>query len=255
MPNTTSTTETLYRNLPLHSGSPVGDRKSIRILSLCAGKRHDDLSGSLHVASLEANVQYEALSYTWGDSTTEETILLNDCRSLTITDNLANALRRLRRHLKERKLGVDAICINQEDIEERGQQVMIMADIYRNAQMVLVWLGETYVESALDRLLPFVARLSPKVRRRAVRSLQFRVPKIHWLWGMSERLNWIPLARQLKNRFHRLLAIAFANTSPRWYDRVWVVQEWLLARHVIYCFGQFVSMPMTSNYLPTAFLA
>lgn len=37
---------------------------------------------------------------------------------------------------------VDAICINQEDLEERSAQVQIMPDIYSNASCVIVWLGD-----------------------------------------------------------------------------------------------------------------
>jgi hypothetical protein len=38
-------------------------------------------------------------------------------------------------------LWVDAICINQDDIEERNRQVKLMAFIYSRALAVLVWLG------------------------------------------------------------------------------------------------------------------
>jgi len=38
-------------------------------------------------------------------------------------------------------LWVDAVCINQSDLEERSHQVALMAEIYTRAQSVLVWLG------------------------------------------------------------------------------------------------------------------
>lgn len=37
---------------------------------------------------------------------------------------------------------VDAICINQEDLEERSAQVQIMPQIYSKASCVIVWLGD-----------------------------------------------------------------------------------------------------------------
>lgn len=37
---------------------------------------------------------------------------------------------------------IDAICINQMDLNERAQQVQLMAEIYRKASLVVVWLGE-----------------------------------------------------------------------------------------------------------------
>jgi hypothetical protein len=42
---------------------------------------------------------------------------------------------------KNRTLWVDAICINQQDIRERGCQVEMMGDVYSKAARVLVWLG------------------------------------------------------------------------------------------------------------------
>jgi hypothetical protein len=48
---------------------------------------------------------------------------------LQITDNLANALRRLSQRSKKRRLWVDAIYINQAGIEERSRQVLLMRDI------------------------------------------------------------------------------------------------------------------------------
>jgi hypothetical protein len=41
-----------------------------------------------------------------------------------------------------RVMWIDAVCINQNDLEERGDQVQIMALIYAYAAKVTVWLGE-----------------------------------------------------------------------------------------------------------------
>ena len=37
---------------------------------------------------------------------------------------------------------MDAICINQDDLAEREQQVRLMPGIYHKANRVLVWLGD-----------------------------------------------------------------------------------------------------------------
>jgi hypothetical protein len=63
---------------------------------------------------------------------------------MEIRKNLYQALRSLRdvpshsNDARERVLWADAICINQNDLEERNQQVSIMAFIYSRAQTVLV---------------------------------------------------------------------------------------------------------------------
>ena len=100
------------------------------------------------------NHLYEALSYAWGGSGKPCSISINK-QNLDVTRNLHAALLRLRDRSFERILWVDAICINQEDLQEQGQQVQLMARIYSQAARVLVWLGETADDSdnALDRIL------------------------------------------------------------------------------------------------------
>lgn len=79
---------------------------------------------------------YEALSYSWGTAGDEEYIHITDLASthdtpawLKIRKNLAAALRHLRYPDRPRTLWIDAIYINQADIEERGRQVKRMSQI------------------------------------------------------------------------------------------------------------------------------
>jgi hypothetical protein len=94
---------------------------------------------------------YEALSYTWGGEERPYSITIKE-QNLSITTNLYIALLRLRDRSLERIIWIDAICINQEDPEERGQQVQLMAMIYSKAHRILVWLGEATddIEGALE---------------------------------------------------------------------------------------------------------
>jgi hypothetical protein len=94
---------------------------------------------------------YEALSYTWGGEEKPYSIIIKE-QILNITANLHAVLLRLRDRSLERIIWIDAICINQENREEQGQQVQLMAAIYSKAHRVLVWLGETAddVEGALE---------------------------------------------------------------------------------------------------------
>ena len=110
---------------------------------------------------------YEALSYVWGSAQNPETITAYHGRhssvarwknklkrissrgekresylgNLSVTKNLAIALRHLRLRKKSRVMWIDAICINQEDINERNVQVSRMGTIYHEARQVVVWLG------------------------------------------------------------------------------------------------------------------
>jgi hypothetical protein len=91
---------------------------------------------------------YEALSYCWGDASNRGKIFIKnqnegDERYLAVTTNLLAALHQLRNPTFPRILWVDAICINQDDLAERAEQVNFMATIYVCASQVLVWLGNT----------------------------------------------------------------------------------------------------------------
>lgn len=84
---------------------------------------------------------YDSLSYAWGSPEKTHSISIGDSY-LPITTNLHAALLRLRDRFLERIIWVDAICINQQDIFERRNQVQRMAMIYALANRVIVWLGE-----------------------------------------------------------------------------------------------------------------
>ena len=94
---------------------------------------------------------YEALSYTWGAVVKTEKLY---CQQgyLDVTNNLHSAFFRLRRKNSSRLLWVDAICVNQDDLAERGQQVQLMQRIYQQAKQVVVWLGDISDDSDLEKL-------------------------------------------------------------------------------------------------------
>jgi len=63
-------------------------------------------------------------------------------KNVYVTQNLAAALFRFRKADGECVLCADAICINQDDLIERGHQVRLMGRAYQEASRVLIWLGE-----------------------------------------------------------------------------------------------------------------
>jgi hypothetical protein len=89
---------------------------------------------------------YEALSYTWGGEEKPYSITIEE-QTLDVTTNLYAALLRLRDRSLDRILWVDAICIDQSNLEERKQQVQLMAKIYSKAHRVIVWLGRGAVDT------------------------------------------------------------------------------------------------------------
>ncbi|POS79977.1 hypothetical protein DHEL01_v201619 [Diaporthe helianthi] len=154
-------------NEPLPTGRQAYDNTSQSIIgsdkklqsSTC---EHPAASGSLSsqenivnpAPDGSANIpHYEALSYVWGSTENRQTIHVQESegehRKFLVTENLAQALRHLRSTIAKRTLWIDAICINQEDMEERNTQVQRMTSIYRLAYRVVVWLGPASDSSSL----------------------------------------------------------------------------------------------------------
>lgn len=67
---------------------------------------------------------------------------------------------------------VDIVCIDQSNIEEPGQQVEFMAEIYKEAGNVLVWLGEE-TSGVFQKLLLSIS--SRKTRKTPVCGLRERL--------------------------------------------------------------------------------
>jgi Heterokaryon incompatibility protein (HET) len=116
----------------------------IRLLELLPGHENAPLTARLTAVGLGSS-QYEALSYSWGDSSSSSAIMHistgTSVSTATISPDLADALRTLRYAEKPRTLWIDEICINQADDVERSVQVTQMRDIFRHAQNVCIWLG------------------------------------------------------------------------------------------------------------------
>ncbi len=98
---------------------------------------------------------YIALSYVWGDPNNSHPVNV-DCRGINVTQNLYDALlhiselssifeeglsRQSESGQAELFLWIDAICINQRNIDEKSKQVPKMTEIFSSAYTVLIWLG------------------------------------------------------------------------------------------------------------------
>jgi len=127
------------------------DGEDFRILCLYPGELHEPIRCDLLHSGLDADIEYEALSYSWatedGDDSLSQRIECayvgdEETAEFLVTSNCASALRRLRLSSQERFLWVDAISIDHKSVQERSHQVGLMAEIYSGASQVLVYLGE-----------------------------------------------------------------------------------------------------------------
>jgi hypothetical protein len=128
----------------------------IRLLHIGAGSGDQPILCWLSNEALAELPSYEALSYTWGEPD-KNRVIICDGSPLGVTRNLYAALRHLRKSGQERKVWIDAICIRQEDEEEKTQQVRMMKEIYKRATHVVIWFGEEAPEDkvAFDLLYRF----------------------------------------------------------------------------------------------------
>lgn len=110
------------------------------------------------VSLFSRECEYEAVSYTWGAKANQFNITINE-RTIRVSKNLFVALRGLRQATSTRVLWVDAICIDQTNLEEKSQQICQMRNVYDNVSAVLVFLGD------LDKDVEQAMGFSPTTRR------------------------------------------------------------------------------------------
>ncbi|KAI0439819.1 heterokaryon incompatibility protein-domain-containing protein [Xylaria telfairii] len=84
--------------------------------------------------------KYTTLSYAWGLQHNTVEICIGD-RRLRVGRNLHSALWNIRQHNRTIMLWVDAICINQDDVNERNHQVQQMRRIYSSATETIIYVG------------------------------------------------------------------------------------------------------------------
>ena len=198
-----------YQYLPLEEGF------SFRILVLETGQEKEDVRCPLKHTSLEyPDIQYVALSYTWGDQNDRRLILVDGC-SMSITANLFSALYRLRKPNENIMIWADAICIDQSNRKERERQVGMMDQIYRLAAHVVADLGEEDEQSKLAfQLASDIIGVVRELEDDAV----IKEPEFE-SYGLP---NWQNKAWS-----------AWTNFLQRpWFRRVWVIQEFALAKEV-----------------------
>ncbi|KAL8418644.1 hypothetical protein RB594_002025 [Gaeumannomyces avenae] len=190
---------------------------NLRLVSIepSATATNDDLMVcTLRVKFFQDIPRFEALSYMWGPETPSDErleILLNGVR-FPVRANLLGALRYLRTEKwtspgqaepGTRLFWIDAICINQQDIEERNQQVPRMRHIYFRAHAVVVWLGADHVE------------------------IQNKIPEF----------KKTPFPESDGPRPKEQVKMVQALQTDKYWSRVWVLQEIGRARKLRVCFG------------------
>ena len=177
-------------------------------------------------------------------------VTLNEHYTLGITANALTALESLRFRRKVRTIWIDSICIDQKNTKEKQSQVPLMVDVYRSAAVVNVWLGRASVHPEPRNII--MGLFECDIWRRAWREVRGDL-KASTIGpeSLTNTSDIKQLARKqaisnIRSDFglfwHALRGrhMALANaikTNPPWHERLWIVQEYLLAKQVRFGFG------------------
>lgn len=103
----------------------------------------ETLSGTLTEICLEGEHRFDALSYAWGEAGQMHDFICCG-KVLRIRDNLYRFLQRAKEQVRtsRRPIWIDAVCIDQSNDAEKSVQIPLMSEVYKQAQQVLVWLGD-----------------------------------------------------------------------------------------------------------------
>ena len=185
---------------------PIASESQIRILRLHpALNLKAPIRCSLYETSLQdirdGRESYEAISYVWGSPHGTQKIFCDD-KPLLVTMNCLQVLRYLRRKSKARDLWIDAVCIDQRNVQERNHQVALMGDVYRLASEVLIWFGpgNLYFRMHIRKLgakalfLSFPAMLRDMYKHTYLDQSEFVIEeRIEWLKQKLRRLRNLPV--------------------------------------------------------------
>jgi hypothetical protein len=201
--------------------------RSVRLVTLLAGLPNEipELECRIRHYALDQCPPYEALSYCWGDSKDRRPILCNGA-CFNVSANLWSALADLRLEARSRLLWIDAISINQDDLDEKAQQVSIMSLIYSQASRSVIWLGEATADS------PLAFSLCTDLTRDRLDEFKKRGLALDHrdIWGQHP---------PLRTRDQVSAAVALLRLLKRpWFERTWIVQELGLAAEAVVTCGK-----------------
>ena len=203
---------------------PLLDHRYIRVARLLPGPKAQHLECQLINVPLEGSpIDYESVSYTWGHSDQTHSVSC-DGREIPVTRALHTLIRHLRHPEEQRDLWIDQLCINQEDIAERSSQVQKMADIYKNATKVNIWIGEETKDT--DLAFQYVDKLARAINAAGGGGINDDICEKRGLPKTGDKA-WVALGQVMQRA---------------WYSRSWCVQEIAMSKDAVLLCGN-LSLP------------
>jgi hypothetical protein len=216
---------------------PLPDN-SIRLLEILQESTPESIQCRLLVHDTSACPEYVALSYTWEPRHPQQEIIVNG-KPAVIGHNLACYLR----HVVIKSWGdyeiklhwIDQICIDQQSNQEKSHQVSLMHQIYSNAAVVHIWLGEAADDS------DYAIQVLHSKRASLVLKYSSKY-KFH-----DERQRLAYCSRHLLSKREKQALGALVRRQ--YWQRLWIVQEVVLAKKArVFCGCSCVDWPIFANF-------
>ncbi|KAI0127514.1 heterokaryon incompatibility protein-domain-containing protein [Xylariales sp. AK1849] len=225
-------------------------KKEIRLVTIAPGLFDEPLRCTLTRHELsEAGLEFESLSYCWGDlKDTTDITLRHDYsghadsihdrgkpaeQSFEVTKSLDLALRHLRHEDGARVIWIDALCINQGSIRERNYAISFMVDLYRLASRVVISLGKEGKGEHFQGMWDLMDMLSSALERKEAKPL-WQHPDLD---RAIDEIRFVPKGDSVTPDTSILdmhLSLIFeAFFGYPWFHRVWVVQEAINAKQAV----------------------
>jgi Heterokaryon incompatibility protein (HET) len=217
------------------------ERSEIRLIRLHLAGDDDPLICTMKSFDLNRCPSYDPFSYVWG-SGKKTPIQCNGVR-LDILPNLYHALKQYRSELENigpageigseeepenghsgaKWIWADAMCIDQDNVEEKSWQIQLMRKIYEHGQTTWVWLGkdDKHTIEAFD-LLYTLLDVRYKQEMTSDKRQFFEIP-----WEEREDLGFPSF---MISSAYRSLSLLLRRG---WYTRVWVIQELALSHDAV----------------------
>ncbi|KAF5568397.1 heterokaryon incompatibility (het-6OR allele) [Fusarium phyllophilum] len=208
--------------------------ESFRLVSVTIdANRQPSLTLKEHEIPSPTRPDYYALSYTWNPpymsdpayyaDTDVRYVLLNGSK-FAVKPNLYDALFQLHHSYPQILFWIDALCINQHDLQERKLQVGIMDRIFGGSSRVVVWLGKFFARLEMGlQVAERIACVASTACKAIIREQKY--PHTHHLEEMKEAYGLDSLSFDEADALVTLF-------SCRGFGRQWVIQEVALARQI-----------------------
>lgn len=251
----------------------IPQRATIRILRVEHAEENRGIKCSLTTLQGLQSQEYHCLSYTWGDAFGPDVDYIIQSRSyiatllapvssalsrycrkfklffqpkhyiiniddgfLSITPNLRSAIIHLHKTRPEfQAIWIDAICINQDDEDEKSAQVPIMHNIYGHAKSVIAWVGPEDKRNENPKLVSEVIdalHMQDKARE------GFCGQMLTWTW--NESFEEFPAPEHIQNLgFEHWFAVRNFLQRP-YFQRMWIFQELIVAKEIVITCGKHI---------------